>query len=85
MCVYTQKYPAIKRGKVSIYAKTWDKPQNDYTKLKTDTEAMIPFLFKSHSRTNPDRKQLSKCLPGEGVGWDEDILDLHNGSGYTAL
>lgn len=38
-----------------------DKTENYYTKLKADTEAIIPFIFNVHSRTNRDRKQLSGC------------------------
>lgn len=33
-----------------------EKPENYYTKLKTDTEAIIPFILSVHSRTNRDRK-----------------------------
>lgn len=59
-----------------------DKSENYYTKLKADTETIIPFIFNVHSRTNRDRKQLSDC---QYKGWVGDALELHNGGSYTTL
>lgn len=63
VCAYIEIFNHQKGKSINI-CYNMDKPKNYYTKLKTDTEAIIPFIFNVHCRTNRDRNQVAVSRRG---------------------